>query len=482
MGKALYRKYRARTLSEIKGQEHITAPLANSLKSGKISHAYLFTGPRGTGKTSVARILAHEINQFAYELEDSYTDIIEIDAASNTGVDNIRELRERAAIAPTQGKYKIYIIDEVHMLSKSAFNALLKTLEEPPAHVIFIMATTDPEKVPVTIISRSQQFQFRLSDADTMHRHLSEISHVEKIDIADDAITLIAERGGGSFRDSISLLDQISALTDQKITRETIEHSLGLPSGELVSNLLTAYSQQDPQTIISTLTTLANNNVKPDIIASELIATIAATPDSTTLPLLDKLIEVARSYHPAVKLLVALLQNTLPMPITQPQPTTPKQIPPTPKPTKVAPLKEPSKQPEELEPTPTEPELITPTDPLLSNFSLQWEDIITEVAQKSKLFATQLAPLKHELTDTKLTIHANNKIVEKNLNKKANQDLIRSTLPPTTALEIIPFSTKTSTAKSTPPSTTDPISAIMGVTEEVSIEEVFESHDNDAKE
>ena len=160
MAKALYRKYRPKSLSEVVGQEQVTRVLENSLKQGKISHAYLFIGPRGTGKTSVARIFAHEVNGFKYELEDVYVDIIEIDGASNRGIDNIRELREKVAIAPTSGKYKIYIIDEVHMLTKEAFNALLKTLEEPPKHVIFIMATTDAYKVPVTITSRAQTYTF----------------------------------------------------------------------------------------------------------------------------------------------------------------------------------------------------------------------------------------------------------------------------------------------------------------------------------
>ena len=160
--KALYRRYRPKSLAEVVGQEQITSVLANSLKSGKIGHAYLFIGPRGTGKTSVARILAHEINKFDYELEDDYLDIIEIDAASNRGIDDIRELRQRANIAPSKGKYKVYIIDEVHMLTKEAFNALLKTLEEPPEHVVFIMATTDAQKVPITITSRSQIYTFKL--------------------------------------------------------------------------------------------------------------------------------------------------------------------------------------------------------------------------------------------------------------------------------------------------------------------------------
>ena len=181
--KALYRKYRPTKLSDIIGQSKITETLENAIKNGQISHAYLFTGPRGTGKTSVARIFAHAINDFNYKIEDSYLDIIEIDAASNTGVDNIRELREKATIAPSKGKYKIYIIDEVHMLSKSAFNALLKTLEEPPKHVVFIMATTDAHKVPITITSRAQTFNFKLADIDVMADYLKKIAKKEKIDI-----------------------------------------------------------------------------------------------------------------------------------------------------------------------------------------------------------------------------------------------------------------------------------------------------------
>ena len=152
MTKALYRKYRPRSLSEVIGQRQVTEPLIKSLEQKKISHAYLFVGPRGCGKTSVARILAHEVNDFPYEIEDDYVDIIEIDGASNRGIDNIRELREKAAIAPTSGKYKVYIIDEVHMLTKEAFNALLKTLEEPPAHVIFIMATTMPIRCQLLLL------------------------------------------------------------------------------------------------------------------------------------------------------------------------------------------------------------------------------------------------------------------------------------------------------------------------------------------
>src|ERR1035438_8208803 len=160
MSTSLYRKYRPKSLSEVAGQEHITKTLEKALKKGQISHAYLFTGPRGVGKTSVARILAHDINNLKYIDDSQDIDIIEIDAASNRRIDEIRELREMAYMAPVGAKYKVYIIDEVHMLTKEAFNALLKILEEPPAHVIFILATTESHKLPETIISRTQRFSF----------------------------------------------------------------------------------------------------------------------------------------------------------------------------------------------------------------------------------------------------------------------------------------------------------------------------------
>ena len=224
--KSLYRRYRPLSLTDVVGQDQVIKPLTKSLETGKISHAYLFIGPRGTGKTSVARIFAHAVNEFPYEIEDDYVDIIEIDGASNRGIDNIRELREKAAIAPTEGKYKIYIIDEVHMLTNEAFNALLKTLEEPPRHVIFIMATTDAYKVPVTITSRAQTFTFTLADANTMLEFLKNVAKQEKIKIDEAALKIIVDRGGGSFRDSLSLLDQISTLSDKQITKEKTKHNI----------------------------------------------------------------------------------------------------------------------------------------------------------------------------------------------------------------------------------------------------------------
>ena len=306
--KALYRKYRPCKLAEVVGQEQVTKVLENSLKQGKVSHAYLFIGPRGTGKTSVARIFAHEVNGFKYEIEDDYVDIVEIDGASNRGIDNIRELREKAAIAPTSGKYKIYIIDEVHMLTKEAFNALLKTLEEPPTHVIFIMATTDAYKVPVTITSRAQTYTFKLADAATMLAHLRKIANAEGIKITDEALQIIVRRGGGSFRDSLSLLDQISTLSSDEITKELVVSAMGLPEDEKIAELLAEYINGNVVRITTLLKDLLSSGVKPETLAEEMIAQIITEPRPELLPLLSKLPEVKAPF-PEAKLLVALAGN-----------------------------------------------------------------------------------------------------------------------------------------------------------------------------
>lgn len=310
MAKALYRKYRPKSLSEVVGQEQVTGVLEKSLKQGKISHAYLFIGPRGTGKTSVARIFAHEVNGFKYELEDDYVDIIEIDGASNRGIDNIRELREKVAIAPTSGKYKIYIIDEVHMLTKEAFNALLKTLEEPPKHVIFIMATTDAYKVPVTITSRAQTYTFYLADEKTMFNYLKSVCEKEKIKIDDDALMIVVKRGGGSFRDSLSLLDQISTLSDDKITKALVVSAMGLPEDEKIVELLNSYVSGDLEQISNALKTVLSSGVKPETLTSEMISLIIESPKPELLPLLAKLPDVKAPFAEA-KLLVAMTENKL---------------------------------------------------------------------------------------------------------------------------------------------------------------------------
>ena len=261
MSQALYRKYRSKKLSEIVGQAHITRLLERALKRGAVAHAYLLTGPRGVGKTSIARILAHEINNLPYTDESTHLDIIEIDAASNNSVEDIRDLRDKVQIAPVSAPKKVYIIDEVHMLSKSAFNALLKTLEEPPEHVVFILATTDADKLPATILSRVQRFNFRLIGEADVVAHLRAIAEAERIAIDDDALRLIAEQGQGSFRDSISLLDQLQHVADGAITAQLIEESLGLASAQDVDALLAAAAAGDIAAIVQQLGTMEHNGV-----------------------------------------------------------------------------------------------------------------------------------------------------------------------------------------------------------------------------
>jgi DNA polymerase-3 subunit gamma/tau len=333
MGKALYRVYRPKKLADVVGQEHITKTLSEALKQGRISHAYLFTGPRGVGKTSVARILAHEINNLPYEDDSVHFDIIEIDAASNRRIDEIRELRERVAVAPTSAKYKVYIIDEVHMLTREAFNALLKTLEEPPEHVVFILATTDAHKLPETIVSRTQRFSFKPVPKSLVTERLRQIAKQEKLQTDDQALDLLAEHGEGSFRDSISLLDQ--AGSHGRITAEAVQRLLGIPSDGSIDKLLRAMTVEriEPAQLMQIITDLYEQGYQATAIAKRLSlrlrADISADKASDgTLELLRALIEVPAAYDPERYLELLLLQNRLrsgpvPSAAVQPSPAEP---------------------------------------------------------------------------------------------------------------------------------------------------------------
>lgn len=283
MYRAFYRKYRPSTFTDVVGQEHITKTLENAVKSGKTSHAYLFTGSRGTGKTSCAKILAKAVNCIdshngnpCNECEickgidsGAILDIIEIDAASNNGVDNIRDLREEANFTPANAKFRVYIIDEVHMLSIGAFNALLKTLEEPPAHVIFILATTEVHKLPSTILSRCQRFDFKRIPPEAIAERLKEVAVKESLQISDDGAMLIARIADGAMRDALSLLDRCSS-HEGLIDSAAVASSAGLAGREYIFELCDCILQKDAAKALEVVNKLYNDSCDMERLITEL--------------------------------------------------------------------------------------------------------------------------------------------------------------------------------------------------------------------
>lgn len=452
MSVALYRKYRSKRLSEIVGQEHITDVLSRAITAGNTGHAYLLTGPRGTGKTSTARILAHEINQLPYTGEDEHLDIIEIDAASNNGVDDVRDLRDKALIAPVSATKKVYIIDEVHMLSKQAFNALLKILEEPPAHVVFILATTDFDKVPDTIISRTQRFHFHLVDLDKVAKHLAFIAREEDISIDQNALSLIAERGGGSFRDSISLLDQLQHISDKNITEELIERTLGLASHDAIEAIIAGINSGQAEAIVSALQAAETKGVSATTLASQLRTTIRQriADNPRLVHYLEGLTNVAKAAHPDITLLVTLLehvstpapvttaQTTAPAPITPPQTPKPKTVatavttPPKAErisvsaPTTAAKQAMPAEEDSTPAPKPSPKKVATVS---IDEFS--WDAVLTQAASdkdKSIGVYSLLTKCSHDFDGSTLTLYAGNKFSKAKLDSAKNQAILGKVL------------------------------------------------------
>lgn len=280
----LYRKYRPKTFDDVVGQEHITKALSNQIASDKIGHAYLFTGSRGVGKTSVARIFAKAVNcennlngspcgqcPTCKRLENQADiNIIEIDAASNNRVDDVREIREKVKFLPVDAKYKVYIIDEVHMLTDSAFNALLKTLEEPPAHVIFILATTEVHKLPATILSRCTRFDFRLVGVDKLVKLLSEILQKENIEFQPDALKLIASAGEGSVRDTLSIADCVISYSDGKVTVDAVTKVLGSTDNDMLIKYFDLLLDKDVGGLLGYINQIDNDGKNLSVLVKEL--------------------------------------------------------------------------------------------------------------------------------------------------------------------------------------------------------------------
>ncbi len=282
---ALYRKWRPQTFEEVKGQEHITKTLANAVKTGKIAHAYLFVGPRGVGKTSVARIFAKALNcekgptptpcnvcnNCVKITKGISLDVLEIDGASNRGIDQIRELKERIKFSPVEGRYKIYIIDEVHMLTNEAFNALLKTLEEPPSHVIFIFATTDPQKLPATILSRCQRFDFKRLPLPVITEEIKRILNTEGIVFEENSLPLISQAADGSMRDALSILEQVVAYAEGNITYESVLEVLGIAGEEVIFNILEAIKRGENDKIIRYIDKATEKGVQIQVLYRDIL-------------------------------------------------------------------------------------------------------------------------------------------------------------------------------------------------------------------
>ncbi|CAG0988393.1 DNA polymerase III subunit gamma/tau [Anaerolineae bacterium] len=446
---ALYLKYRPHTFSEVEGQEHVTTTLKNALALNRIAHAYLFTGPRGTGKTTMARLLAKAVNCLSENSdkpcnlcavcvainEERMLDLIEIDAASNTSVDDIRDLRDKVDYRPGEARFKVYVIDEIHMLSTSAFNALLKTLEEPPPHVIFVLATTDPQKIPATVISRVQRFDFRRLTLPEISARLNEIARKENLRVEPAAIELIARQATGAMRDAISLLDQLNAYGSDEITLAQVQGLLGAASSQIVGELVARLAEKDVARGLALTGNAVDGGADPRQLGREIVEYLrglllikmgsedALTLSAETLAEMTERagqfategivrairlfnqagLELRASAHPTLPLEIAFVEATLeepvaPRPAAPPAPPLPRVTPPAPR-AKISAPKSTLKSDAPANPSVSEP-TTADTGPLtIELITANWSHILSYVRQYNKMAEALLRdtePLKIE--------------------------------------------------------------------------------------
>jgi DNA polymerase-3 subunit gamma/tau len=428
MSEALYRRYRSTNLGEIIGQDHVTDVLKVVVKDKKPSHAYLFTGPRGVGKTSIARILAHEFNELPYE-KDSM-DIIEIDAASHGGVDDARDLRDKAIISPSELKYKVYIIDEVHMLSRQAFDALLKLIEEPPEHAIFIMATTEVDKVPATIKSRAHQYHLHLVPHDTIVGHLKNIADKEKLKYEAEALATISELGAGSFRDAISLLDQVS---HEEITVDTLEKTFGLTASQQIDEILNAMGENDVAKLYEILKEIRMRGISSVSLSDQITKRLEklAVHEPRYFALIERLLEVRKSVDPNLKLMAVLAGFAAPVGPVK------KESKPV-KEERSEKVEEPKSEYKVVEVKVEEPKIEKKAAKVIAEVAeeadapihheINWTDVVNEIAKTSPMVATNLRKADHAFDGTKLTVTPATKLAYKTTNSAKNLKLIVDTV------------------------------------------------------
>ncbi len=422
MSQAFYRKWRPKTWDELIGQEHIVSTLRNAVAAGRVAHAYLFAGPRGTGKTSSARLVAKAVNCLSEDLaarpcnvcehcqavnQGRFLDLIEIDAASNTSVEDVRDLRDKINFSPNQGRFKVYIIDEVHMLSTAAFNALLKTLEEPPAHAMFLLATTEAHKIPATVLSRCQRLEFRRIPVADIVTSLQKITLAEDLAVEPEVLTLIARQATGSMRDAISLLDQLAS-SGQPVSLDTAHAVLGTAANQAVIELVDAISQADPsrgldlihQTLdggsdprqfarqivdyLRNLLLIRMGNAGQVDVPRELRAQMAQHAQAFVVPELLRLVRVfnqaalsARtSWQPALPLELAFIEA-----LEGPQPQT---VASSPKARTHTGVSEGARPPKAESPPPdSPPPSEAPAEPLPTGIASHWQEILSQVRQRN---------------------------------------------------------------------------------------------------
>lgn len=480
MSQALYRKWRPQTWDEVVGQEHIIQTLHNALIAERVAHAYLFAGPRGTGKTTTARLLAKAVNCLTDDLaqrpcgecahckavsEGRFLDLIEIDAASNTSVDDVRDLRDKINFSPNQGRYKVYIIDEVHMLSTAAFNALLKTLEEPPSHAIFILATTEIHKIPATVLSRCQRHEFRRIPVTDIVAHLRGKAKQENILVATDALTLIARQSTGALRDAISLLDQLAS-TGQEITLEMTQNLLGTAASQAVLDVVEALIARQPDVGIATLQNTLDGGSDPRQFArqfvdylrdlllmrmgnadqidatSETRAIMARQAQAFTPAELLRLIrlfnaaanESRNAWQPSLPLELAFIEALeLPDEIEAAFTVSSIKVKPVVFPRKAQPQAESpiSIEPGQVEPAPANPpvEGLPAEDQVFKQVTEQWKRILQSVGQRSKQTQALLNSCKpFGMKDGVLFLGFNGEFAKTKMEKGEHMDLTRQTV------------------------------------------------------